>query len=82
MTRQVRINFTDKEKDLYLYLDTKTSKSAFIKDLIRREMLRDNNYINCGINTTQLVISENKENPIQVDSADEFEFDLEDLDLD
>lgn len=76
--KPLRCNFTDKDKDLYEYLETKTSKTAFIKDLIRREMLRDYNYINLN-NSIQM------DQPIKAVSVDlkseEYEFDLNDLDL-
>lgn len=79
MSKQVRLNFTDKEIDLYEYLDAKTSKSAFIKDLIKREMMRDDNYINC---TNQILVQSSNIPPVNEPDTEEYEFDLNDLDLD
>lgn len=45
----VRIRFSDNEKDIEEYLNKKTSKAGFIKDLIRIEMQREYNYINGNV---------------------------------
>lgn len=87
MSKNLRITFTDKDRDVEMteYLDTKCNPRAFIKDLIYREMLRDKNYINCSIgqnNQNQSFVTQNTQfEEIEKEEEQNFEFDIDDLDL-
>lgn len=44
--KELRLTFTDKDLDLIEYLNEKTSKVAWIKDTLRKEMKHEKAYIN------------------------------------
>ena len=46
MAREIRVTFTDKEKDIYDFIKSKSSASNFIKDLVKLEKERQENYTN------------------------------------
>lgn len=49
--KELRLTFTDKDLDLIEYLSEKTSKVAWIKDTLRKEMKHEKAYINFnGVN--------------------------------
>ena len=49
--KELRLTFTDKDLDLIEYLNEKTSKVAWIKDPLRKEMKHEKAYINFnGVN--------------------------------
>lgn len=75
--KEIRLTFNNKEQDLIDYLENKSSKVAFIKDLVRREMQRDFNYINCGYVTAPTIQQVVTSQSIQNDN--DFEFTLDDL---
>lgn len=50
MAREIRVTFTDKEEDLYNYILSKSSRTAFLKDLAKIEMKRENNIIDNTVN--------------------------------
>ena len=95
MAREIRGTFTDKEKDIYDFIKSKSSASNFIKDLLKLEKERQENY-------TTAVLDKNIEKVVEVLASkigsvelkkeddsfkkdaqkSEFDFDLNDLDLD
>lgn len=62
MAREIRVTFTDKEEDLYNYIISKSSKTAFLKDLAKIEMKRESNIIDNTVNEEyiELLKSNNK----------------------
>lgn len=54
MAREIRVTFTDKEEDLYNYIISKSSKTAFLKDLAKTEMKRECNVIDNTVNEQYL----------------------------
>lgn len=100
MAREIRVTFTDKEKDIYDFIKSKSSASNFIKDLVKLEKERQENYTNAVLDnniekiaevlankicevevkedTKLKKIEENKDNNKR---KDEFDFDINDLDL-
>lgn len=48
MAKEIRVTFTDKEIDLYNFIDSKSSKTAFLKDLAQLEKERQEKLINSG----------------------------------
>lgn len=77
--KQFKMNFSEKETDLYNHLSKKTSKSAYIKDLIRIDMEREQNYINGTLQASTTIFApvETKEDKKQDNS--QFVFSIEDL---
>lgn len=51
MAKEIRVTFTDKEEDLYNYIVSKSSRSAFLKDLAVIEMKREDKYINASLDS-------------------------------
>ncbi|WP_122639876.1 hypothetical protein [Romboutsia sp. Marseille-P6047] len=95
MAREIRVTFTDKEEDLYNYIVSKSSKTAFLKDLASVEKKREENYINSSlenhldeianklINKIGVIETSNdndKDNENKTPNV-EYDFDIEDLDL-
>ena len=78
--REVRLTFSEKDKDISEFLKGKSSQTAYIKDLIRLHMLIEQSYLVNGVNVKQDNVScgtikeESKVN-------DDFDFDLSDLNL-
>ena len=77
--KEVRLTFNEKDKDIIEFLNGKTSKTGYIKDLIRLHMLIEQSYLANGVNVKQDNVScgtikEDKE-------SDEFDFNLDDLGL-
>lgn len=68
MAKEIRITFKEKEIKLYNYIQSKSSASAFLKNLADIEMKREEIYI-YGIA---------KEN-IESDKSKEYEIDISDL---
>lgn len=46
MAREIRITFRDDEKEIYDFIKSKSSASNFIKDLVKLEKERQENYTN------------------------------------
>lgn len=78
--KEVRLTFNERDKDIIEFLNRKTSKTGYIKDLIRLHMLIEQSYLANGVNVKQNNVSCGtiKEDD-KVD--DEFDFSLDDLDL-
>lgn len=78
--KEVRLTFNERDKDITEFLNRKTSKTGYIKDLIRLHMLIEQSYLANGVNVKQNNVScgtikeDDKE-------SDEFDFDLSDLNL-
>lgn len=45
-TKEIRITFKEKESDIYDYIQSKSSASAFLKDLAKLEMKREEIVLN------------------------------------
>ena len=78
--KEIRLTFNEGDKDIIEFLNGKTSKTGYIKDLIRLHMLIEQSYLVNGVNVKQDNVScgtikeESKVN-------DDFDFDLSDLNL-
>lgn len=74
-----------RDKDMIEYLEQKTNPKAFIKDLIYREMLRDRNYISCNFSQNSQIqdfaTQNNENNGQENDNVQNFDFDIDDLDI-
>jgi len=79
--KEMRLTFNEKDSDIIEYLNGKTSKTAFIKDLIRREMKIEESYMANGtlIKHESNVPCETIE--VKEEVQDEYDFDLSDLGL-
>ena len=76
--REVRLTFSEKDKDISEWLKGKSSQTAYIKDLIRLHMQIEQSYLANGATVTTDVSCETvKEEKKQ----DEFDFSLDDLGL-
>ena len=72
--REVRLTFSEKDKDISEFLKGKSSQTAYIKDLIRLHMQIEQSYLANGVSVScETVKEENKQ--------DEFDFSLDDLQL-
>lgn len=78
--REVRLTFSEKDKDISEFLKGKSSQTAYIKDILRLHMQIEQSYLANGVNVKQDNVScgtikeESKVN-------DDFDFDLSDLNL-
>ena len=77
--RELRLTFSEKDKDISEWLKGKSSQTAYIKDLLRLHLQIEQSYLSNGVNVKQDNVScgtirEDEEN-------DEFDFNLDDLDL-
>lgn len=77
--REVRLTFNEKDKDIIEFLNGKTSKTGYIKDLIRLHMLIEQSYLANGVNVEQSVSRETVK--VEEKKQDEYDFDLSDLGL-
>lgn len=77
--KEMRLTFNEKDSDIIEYLNGKTSKTAFIKDLIRLHMQIEQSYLANGMNVEQSVSRETVN--VEEKKQDEFDFDLSDLNL-
>lgn len=77
--REVRLTFNEKDKDIIEFLNGKTSKTGYIKDLIRLHMQIEQSYLANGMNIEQSVSRETVN--VEEKKQDEFDFDLSDLNL-
>lgn len=55
MAKEIRVTFTDKEIDLYNFINSKSSKTGFLKDLAKMEKERQENITNSNIDYEKLV---------------------------
>lgn len=78
--REVRLTFSEKDKDISEFLKGKSSQTAYIKDILRLHMQIEQSYLANGVSVEQSVscetvkVEENKVN-------EEFNFSLDDLGL-
>ena len=70
--KEIRLTFNEKELDLYDFLCKKSSKTAYVKDLLRLHMNIEESYMANGL-TVNTVPS------TQEEKQDKFDFDLNDL---
>lgn len=77
--KEMRLTFNEKDSDIIEFLNGKTSKTAFIKDLIRLHMQIEQSYLANGMNVEQSVSRETIK--VEERKQDEFDFDLSDLNL-
>ena len=78
--REVRLTFSEKDKDISEFLKGKSSQTAYIKDLIRLHMQIEQSYLANGVSVEQSVSCET----VKVEEKkvnDDFDFDLSDLNL-
>jgi hypothetical protein len=77
--KEMRLTFNEKDSDIIEFLNGKTSKTGYIKDLIRLHMLIEQSYLANGVNVEQSVSRETVK--VEEKKQDEFDFDLSDLNL-
>lgn len=77
--REIRLTFNEKDKDIIEFLNGKTSKTGYIKDLIRLHMQIEQSYLANGMNVEQSVSRETVN--VEEKKQDEFDFSLDDLGL-
>lgn len=77
--REVRLTFNERDKDIIEFLNGKTSKTAYIKDILRLHMQIEQSYLVNGVNVEQSVSRETVK--VEEKKQDEFDFDLSDLNL-
>ena len=77
--KEVRLTFSEKDKDIIEFLNGKTSKTGYIKDLIRLHMLIEQSYLANNVNVEQSVSRETVN--VEEKKQHEFDFDLSDLNL-
>lgn len=77
--KEIRLTFNEKDSDIIDFLNTKTSKTGYIKDLLRLHMKIEESYLANGISVKADVPCETVD--IKEDTQDEYDFDLSDLGL-
>lgn len=77
--REVRLTFSEKDKDISEFLKGKSSQTAYIKDILRLHMLIEQSYLANGTTVITDVPCETIKEESKVN--DEFDFDLSDLGL-
>ena len=77
--REVRLTFSEKDKDISEFLKGKSSQTAYIKDLIRLHMQIEQSYLANGVSVEQSVSCETVK--VEENKQDEFDFSLDDLNL-
>lgn len=70
--KEIRLTFNEKELDIYDFLCKKSSKTAYVKDLLRLHMNIEESYMANGL-TVATVQSRQEE------KQDEYDFDITDL---
>lgn len=71
MAKEIRITFKEKENDLYDYIQSKSSASAFLKDLARIEQKRENIYLGVTpVGTTTEKVENKKVETIDINGMD------------
>ena len=77
--KEVRLTFNERDKDIIEFLNGKTSKTGYIKDLLRLHMQIEQSYLANGAT----VITDVSRETVKVEEKkqDEFDFDLSDLNL-
>lgn len=77
--REVRLTFSEKDKDISEWLKGKSSQTAYIKDILRLHMQIEQSYLANDMNVEQSVSRETVK--VEKKKQDEFDFDLSDLNL-
>ena len=77
--REVRLTFSEKDKDISEFLKGKSSQTAYLKDLIRLHMQIEQSYLSNGVSVEQSVSCETVK--VEDNKQDEFDFSLDDLNL-
>lgn len=77
--KEMRLTFNEKDKDIIEFLNGKTSKTAYIKDILRLHMQIEQSYLANGMNIEQSVSRETVK--VEEKKQDEFDFSLDDLGL-
>ncbi|MFR2570120.1 MAG: hypothetical protein ACLS90_00140 [Clostridia bacterium] len=77
--KEVRLTFSEKDKDIIEFLNRKTSKTAYIKDILRLHMQIEQSYLSNGATVITDVSRETVE--VEEKKQDEFDFSLDDLNL-
>lgn len=77
--KEMRLTFNEGDKDIIEFLNGKTSKTGYIKDLIRLHMQIEQSYLANGMSVEQSVPRETVKEEKKVD--EEFNFSLDDLGL-
>lgn len=76
MAREIRITFRDDEKEIYDFIKSKSSASNFIKDLVKLEKERQENYTNSILDNNIEKIAEvlaNKIGKIEMKEDNEYQ---------
>ena len=76
--KEMRLTFNERDKDIIEFLNGKTSKTGYIKDLIRLHMQIEQSYLANGVSVEQSVSCETVK---EENKQDEFDFSLDDLNL-
>lgn len=77
--KEMRLTFNEGDKDIIEFLNGKTSKTGYIKDLIRLHMQIEQSYLANGMSVEQSVPRETVKEENKVN--EEFNFSLDDLGL-
>ena len=77
--REVRLTFSEKDKDISEFLKGKSSQTAYIKDILRLHMQIEQSYLANGVSVEQSVPRETIK--VEEKKQDEFDFSLDDLNL-
>lgn len=78
--KELRLTFNKNDDDIVEFLNRKTSKTAYIKDIVRLHMKQEEAFISCSINGVQVVNSKSdiEEN---IKENNDYDFDISDLGL-
>ena len=77
--KEMRLTFNEGDKDIIEFLNGKTSKTGYIKDLIRLHMQIEQSYLANGTKVITDVSCETVK--VEENKQDEFNFSLDDLGL-
>ena len=77
--KEMRLTFNERDKDIIEFLNGKTSKTGYIKDLIRLHMQIEQSYLANGTAVITDVLCETVK--VEEKKQDEFDFSLDDLGL-
>ena len=77
--REVRLTFSEKDKDISEFLKGKSSQTGYIKDILRLHMQIEQSYLSNGVSVEQSVSCETVKEEKKQD--EEFNFSLDDLNL-
>lgn len=70
--KEIRLTFNEKELDLYDFLCKKSSKTAYVKDLLRLHMNIEESYMANGLMVNTVPST-------QEEKQDKYDFDITDL---